>query len=394
MKPSGIAYLLAFSLFIALPTGVSAASDGSGSRYFVETNRAFWRNAMGARHVFADGFTADLSDLQLGIARLAGLKPIPVATFSILADSAEPTPSPTPQTTPSQSVPWGVRTVLNNLELQKTAGGSGVHIAVLDTGAERTHPDLERRVVGCFDFTDAVKGVVADHCDDLNGHGTHVTGILAADGGALETGSYGLAPQASISAYRVCHADGSCFSDDVAVAVKHAVDAGANIIVLGMGGEAPSSLIHDALVYADERGVLVVAGAGNDGPYEDSIDWPARDPLVISVAAVDNKNEPAEFSSRGLNASTAASVADEGDVQFAAPGVNIESTYRDGGYAILSGTSMAAPHVGGLLAVLWSFSAPDPAEATLTLLRDSTQDIGEPGDDAATGRGIPVLQAR
>jgi len=393
MKHRGIAYLLAFSLFIALPTGASAATDESGGRYFMETNRSFWRNAMGARHVFADGFTADLSDLQLGIAKLAGLKPIPVATFNILSEVAEPTVSPTPQTTPSQSVPWGVRTVLNDPELQMTSGGLGVHIAVLDTGVDRSHADLERRIEGCADFTDAVRAIVEDRCDDFNGHGTHVAGILAADGGPSGTGSYGLAPQASISAYSVCHADGSCYSDDIAVAIRYAVDAGAHILVLGMGGEAPSSLMHDALLYAAEHDVLVVAGAGNDGPYEDSIDWPARDTLTVSVAAVDNKNEPAEFSSRGLNLSTNASTAETGDITFAAPGVNIESTYLDGGYAILSGTSMAAPHVAGLAALVWQADAEHPAQATLLILQEQAVDVSGAGDDDATGMGVPVLTA-
>jgi subtilisin len=391
MTSRSLAFLLAFSLFIALPEGASAAADGSGGRYFVETNRSFWRNAMGARHVFEDGFTADLSDLQVGIAKLAGLKPVPVVSFSILSEVADETISPTPQTTPSQSVPWGVRTVLNDLELQTTSGGVGTHIAVLDTGVERTHADLQRRIVGCADFTDTVRGLVDDRCEDLNGHGTHVTGILAADGGTQETGSFGLAPQASVSAFRVCHADGSCFSDDIAVAIRYAVDAGANIIVLGMGGEAPSSLMHDALVYADARGVLVVVGAGNDGPYEDSIDWPAYDPLTVAVAAVDNKNEPAEFSSQGLNLSSKPFTSEAGDVDFAAPGVNIESTYRGGGYAILSGTSMAAPHVAGLAALVWQADAENPAHATRLLLQSMAQDIADVGDDNSTGRGIPTL---
>lgn len=377
------------SLVFVIPAGAQAASDSSDGRYFVETGRAFWRGAMGARHVFENGFTANLSDLQLGIAKIAGLKPIPVATFNILSESEAPVP--TPQTRPSQRVSWGVRVMLDDLELQQTSGGAGIRIAVLDTGVELTHPDLRRRVVGCFDFTDIARSLIEGQCEDLNGHGTHVAGILAADGGEDSTGSFGFAPQASISAYRVCSNAGSCLSDDVAAAIRHAVDAGANILVVGMGGEEAGSFIQDAIAYAVAHDVLVVAGSGNDGPYDNSVDWPARDVRVVSVAAVDNKNEPAEFSSRGVNAASTAYIADEGDTELAAPGVNIESTYRGGGYAILSGTSMAAPHVAGLAALLWQSGDEHPAEATRKLLHDHALDIAAPGDDATTGWGLPLL---
>lgn len=394
MNRRQFALFLAFSLIFTYPMGVFAASDGSSSRYFMETTHVFWRNAMGARHVFPNGFTADLSDLQLGIARLAGLKPIPVKTFSVLSESSTTSVTPTPQTAPSQSVSWGVRVMLNNPELKITEGGLGVRIALLDTGVDRMHPDLARRVTGCVDVADAATGFIDGQCEDLNGHGTHMAGIMVADGGAEGVGSYGFAPQASLSAYRVCNGAGSCFSDDIAVAITSAVDAGANIVVLGMGGESMSSFIHDALVYAADHHVLVIAAAGNDGPYDDSVDWPARDPLTVSVGAVDNKNGPAEFSSRGMNQTTKALSSEEGDVEFAAPGVNIESTYRDGGYAILSGTSMAAPHVAGLAALLWQRTSDNPALATRDALHQAAQDIAGLGDDAATGWGIPILMHR
>jgi subtilisin len=378
------------SLVFALPVGARAASDSSDGRYFVETSRAFWRGAMGARHVFENGFTANLSDLQLGIARIAGLKPIPVASFNILSEDAT-IATPTPQTRPSQRVSWGVRVMLDNLELQQTRGGAGIRIAMLDTGVEATHPDLRRRIVGCFDVTDIARSFIEGQCEDLNGHGTHVAGILVADGGEDGSGSFGFAPQASLSSYRVCTNAGSCLADDIAVAIRHAVDAGANILVLGMGGEESGAFISDAIAYAVAHDVLVVAGSGNDGPYDNSVDWPARDTRVVSVAAIDNKNEPAEFSSRGTNPASTAYVADEGDVEFAAPGVNIESTYRGGGYAILSGTSMAAPHVAGLAALLWQSGDEHPAEATRKLLHDHALDIAAPGDDAETGWGLPLL---
>lgn len=395
MKHPIVASFLAFSLFLATPITALASSGGSAGRYFVPTTRSIWRSAFGARHVFGDGFTANMSDLQLRIAKFAGLKPIAVKKFNILEEQREALDvsdiSPTPQTSPSQSVSWGVRAMLGDDTLKKTTGGEGISIAILDTGIDRTHPDLRERIDGCFDLTEPDKGLVEDSCDDMNGHGTHMAGIIAADGGKFGDGLYGFAPQASISAYRVCGRDGFCLSDDIAVGMQAAVDAGAHIIVLGMGGETKSSFIEDALVYAAEHDVLVITAAGNDGPYAESVDWPARNPLTIAVGALDNRLVSAGFSSLGINRKTKAYQSNEGDIEFAAPGVNIESTFRDGGYAILSGTSMAAPHVAGLAALLWQKDAERPAQSMRTLLHQMSRDIAPIGDDNSSGWGMPIM---
>lgn len=395
MKHPIVASFLAFSLFFATPLTALAASSDSHSRYFVPTTRSIWRSAFSARHVFEDGFTADMSDLQLRIAKFAGLKPVAVKKFNILEEQQEALDasdaSPTPQVSPSQSVSWGVRAMLGDDTLKKTTGGQGISVAILDTGIDRTHPDLHARIDGCFDLTDSDSGFVEDSCDDMNGHGTHMAGIIAADGGELGEGLYGFAPQASVSAYRVCDRDGLCLSDDIAIGIRSAVDAGAHIIVLGMGGEAKSSFIEDALVYAADHDVLVITAAGNDGPYAESVDWPARNPLAIAVGALDNHLVSAEFSSLGINRKTKAYQSNEGDIEFAAPGVNVESTFRDGGYAILSGTSMAAPHVAGLAALVWQKDAERPAQATRTLLHQMSRDIAPIGDDNASGWGMPIL---
>jgi subtilisin len=395
MKHPFIASFLAFALFLTTPASAFAASSGSLNRYFVPSTRSFWRNAFAARHVFSDGFTADLSDLQLRLAKFAGLKPIAVKKFNILEDeSTSPSVSPEPTVIPSQGVSWGVRAMLGNDTLKKTSGGEGITVAVLDTGVDVEHPDLKNRIDGCFDLADPSNGFIKDSCKDTDGHGTHVAGIIAADGGPEGNGLYGFAPQASISAYRVCGSAGVCLSDDIAVAIRDAVDRGAQIIALGLGGEAESSFIDDALQYAQDHGVLVVAAAGNDGPYDDSIDWPGRDVRAISVGAIDNEQMPADFSSRGTNEDTKAYQRNIGDIEFSAPGVNIESTFNDGGYAILSGTSMAVPHVAGLAALIWQSDNEHPAQATRAKLRKLSVDIGEAGDDNATGWGMPVLPTK
>ena len=113
-----IALFVALTVVLSTPATVLAASGTTNTRYFITSTGAIWRGAMGARHIFADGFTADLNEVQLRVAKLFGLKPIEVKKFNILADSqAVESVSPTPQITPTQSVPWGVRAMLGNEKL-------------------------------------------------------------------------------------------------------------------------------------------------------------------------------------------------------------------------------------------------------------------------------------
>lgn len=393
MKSTFIAAFLAFSL-IAVPVSAQAASGSStgATRYYIANTKAFWKSAFGVRHAYANGFTTDLSDLQVRLARLAGLKPVTVKAFNILDDVA-PTPTgdtPTPQPTPANQVNWGQKLMLG--DAAGTDGGAGVAVAVLDTGVDITHPDLASRISGCADYTQIRDTVVVDQCDDANGHGTHVAGIVAATGGPDNVGVIGFAPLASISAFKVCGDSGICYGDDVATAMVDAVDQGANIIVLGMGGENESSFVDAAVQYAVDHEVLVVAAAGNDGPYADSMDWPARDARVVSVGAIDADFTVADFSSRGDNESTKAYQSQDGDLEMVAPGVNIESTFPGGTYAILSGTSMAAPAIAGLAARLWDPTAKYPAQTVRTALHQLTQDLDPIGDDNGSGWGIPLFK--
>ena len=275
--------------------------------------------------------------------------------------------------------------------LNRSLGGDGVNVAILDTGVMKTHPDLKNRVKDCKDFSSARSPMVDGKCDDKNGHGTHVAGIIAADGGSDGLGIFGVAPAANLYAYQVCSASGSCWADDVAVAMRTAADKGANVINLSLGSDSQSSLIYNAVVYAVSKNVLVVAAAGNDGPYDSSIDYPAASHEVVGVGALDVNKVVSEWSSRGINSQTTAYVVENGDVEFAAPGVSVESTWKDGGYAILSGTSMAAPHITGLVAKLWQKDSLTPAVSTRDLLHKFSADLLPLGDDNSSGWGIPTL---
>jgi len=397
-------YFVVILLFFAFAQISYAASDDM--RYFVKSNSGWWKKSFGVRHNFDNGFTSDLTDFQLRLAKIFGVEVEPVKKLNVLpeekdlpnlsqvpSESDQPAPSGKVQAQrakPTEQTPWGIKTVYGNPLLTKTSGGLGVKVAILDTGVLKTHPDLKNRIKGCKDFSGAVT-VLDGKCDDKNGHGTHVAGIIGADGGSDGLGVYGMAPEVNILAYKVCSNNGTCWADDIAIALKTAVEDGANIINLSLGSDNPSQLITDATNFVVSKNVLIVAAAGNDGPYVGSIDYPGADANVVAVGAVDKEIQISEWSSRGTNSTTKPYIVEEKDIELASPGVNIESTWKDGKYAILSGTSMASPHVAGLAAKLWIKDALNPASATRELLQNLTADLLPIGDDDSSGFGFPHL---
>ncbi len=397
MNAKKIAYLLAFSVILSYASPALAAKTSMGAgRYFIKSKGSIWKNGLSIRHKFDGGFTADLSDWQLRVAKLFGVEVVPVVRLSILpTDEATPevlgvaseSKTTEDRVTPTQQIPWGVEAVGG-----VPVGGNGVVVAVLDTGVEVAHADLSRRIVACKDFTSSKVPFADDACDDRNGHGTHVAGIIAADGGQDSRGILGVAPEAQLMAFKVCDVEGVCFADDVAVAIRTAVDDGAHIITMSVGVDVRDGFLEEALSYAKDKQVLVVAAAGNDGPYAGSIDYPAAYPSVVSVGAVDSDFVVSEWSSRGSNLRTKSRVIEEKDLEFVAPGVNIESTWKDGGYAILSGTSMAAPHIAGLAARLWDVGAKDPVKVLREKLYELTDDLVPAGEDDDSGYGFPSLR--
>lgn len=393
MNTKKIAYFLVISIVIGMGRFAYAAQDDS--RYFIKSNAGFWKKSFGVRHNFDNGFTSDLSDFQLKLAKIFGVEIEPVKKLNILpAETEEVVAKGKPvlsRPVPSENVPWGVKTIYNDPLLSKSSGGVDIKIAILDTGVFKIHPDLKNRILECKDFTNAKTPLVDGKCEDKNGHGTHVAGIIAADGGDDGLGVYGIAPEASILAYKVCGNNGSCWADDIAMALREAASNGAQIINLSLGSDTPSQLIADAVSFAVSKNVLVVAAAGNDGPYTGSIDFPGADPNVVGVGAMDvNWNIP-DWSSRGINSSTLPYITEEKDIEFAAPGVNVESTWKDGGYAIMSGTSMSTPHISGLAARLWRTDALNPAAATRDVLHNHSADLLPLLDDDASGWGLPRL---
>jgi minor extracellular protease Epr len=221
--------------------------------------------------------------------------------------------------------------------------GAGVNIAVLDTGIDTANPELVSSIIGGKSFV----SYTPNYGDD-NGHGTHVSGIITADG-VVDANSKGAAPDAGIWMGKVCSGSGSCYTSDIASAIQYVVNNGIAKVMsisLGGGGTTGSNCDSDYLAsqvnWAYDNGVLAVVAAGNSGNAR--VSSPACASRAVAVAAVDSADNLAYFSSRG-NA-----LKDHG---VAAPGVNIYSTIP-GGYASWSGTSMATPHVSAVAALMLS----------------------------------------
>ncbi|MBI6546169.1 MAG: peptidase S8, partial [Cyanobacteria bacterium NC_groundwater_1444_Ag_S-0.65um_54_12] len=228
---------------------------------------------------------------------------------------------------------WGIYKIQAPLAWNITAASS-IKIAVVDTGIDYTHED--------FDETHIIRGPnlanrTADPMDDM-GHGTHVAGTIAALGDNSK-GIVGVAYQSTLIAIKVLSSDGSGNVEDIVAGVTKAVELGANVINLSLGGSAPSLTLQDAIAEAITRGVIVVAAAGNNSSADTT--YPAAYPDVIAVGATDQYDARAAFSNFGSY------------VKVAAPGVGILSTLNKS-YKEQSGTSMAAPHVAGAVALLLS----------------------------------------
>jgi len=227
-------------------------------------------------------------------------------------------------------VPWGVRRV-GAPQVWRFTRGEGVTVAILDTGISIDHPDLAPRLRGVYN-------AVGGSDDDHNGHGTHVAGIVA--GGGIPGGVYGVAPKASLLAVKVLGDDGSGRLSDIIDGLDWCVKQGAPVANLSLGTPVPHPLLKKAVDQAKAAGVLVVAAAGNSGPRPQTLEYPAAYESALAVGACDRSGGVASFSSRG-----------EG-LDVVAPGKDIYSTWLRGGYRRLDGTSMAAPHVAGVAALL------------------------------------------
>ncbi|MHC0037659.1 S8 family peptidase [Pseudoneobacillus sp. C159] len=371
------------SAVLSLVMGMSVFATGAFGKEEVNGNEKFrvWiqgpmtekgkvQSDYGVRVDFGDeGFTTTVNEKQyLALLKNKNLtiEKVNQVTLDTRVDAEGKPDAEAMATTPSDQTPWGIQAIYNDAAIAKTSGGSGIKVAVLDTGVFTNHIDLAGSGEQCKDFTQTSSSMVNGTCTDRNGHGTHVAGTVLAHGGYDGLGVYGVAPDAKLWAYKVLTDSGSGYSDDIANAIRHAADektrTGAKVVInMSLGSSAKDSLIASAVDYAYNKGVLIVAAAGNSGYAANTIGYPGALKNAIAVAALENVQQNgtyrvADYSSRG-NPSTAGDyVIGEKDVEISAPGSAIESTWYDGNYKTISGTSMATPHVAGLAAKIWALN--------------------------------------
>ena len=278
---------------------------------------------------------------------------------------------------------WPLRTMqaLRGWRVERGTSGDVV-VAVVDSGVDYSHPDLQNRTVAGFDFVN-----LDDDPADDNGHGTHVAGIIAAepDNGI---GISGVSWGASIMPLKVCPAEGGCGSFEVTAAIAYAVQNGAKVVNLSLAGagDACPPEFELAAALAGARDVLLVAGAGNSAGDGNPVMYPAACEGYVAVGATAPGDRWAPFSEYGEY------------VDLSAPGVAVPSTIPPGlagmtdssatpGYGPADGTSMAAPHVAGLAALLFARHPEWTPVEVEEHMEKTAVDLGYRGADEYFGAG-------
>lgn len=274
----------------------------------------------------------------------------------------------------SQIYPQNIKS-LDIPDIWKKTKGKGIVVAILDTGTPKNHPDLLQNIdlSKCRSFIED-----EDIWDTYSGHGTHVGGTI----GALDNayGVVGVAPEVTIICIKVLSKNGRSSAKSVLQGLNYCLKIKPDIINMSLGSSSPMPEVHNAIKKLIEMNIPVVAAAGNNG--SESVLYPAQYDEVIAVGSYSNSmiKDRSLFSSYG----------DTLDIM--APGEEILSTYLNGQYAVLSGTSMACPVVVGIIALLISYirsqnKTLNVEEIKKTLIR-SAIDIGGKGFDKQTGWGI------
>lgn len=254
------------------------------------------------------------------------------------------------------------------VESDNSLWGKGITIAILDTG-----------IADHIAFNNAIQRInlvpLSNDPSALNGHGTAVASVIFSN----NPHAPGVAPAATPLSVRIADDNGSSDSFLIAQGIMAAVDAGANIINISLGGSGQSSLVDKALAYAQESGVIVVAAAGNSG--NQGVMQPAASPNVVAVGAVDARNQSMNFSTSGK------------EVAISSPGYGVNVAYPGDQAARVSGTSFSSPIVAGVFAAVASSSGSpvmSPQQAA-NLVLANLNDIGVAGSDPYTGGGVPDM---
>jgi thermitase len=254
----------------------------------------------------------------------------------------------------------------------------GVKVGIVDTGIDQNHEDLAGKTVECASAQLLTNRVTEGSCTDMNDHGTHVAGTIAAKANN-GVGVAGVSFNSQLAICQALNAAGSGTTAGVANCITYLAGKGVKIISMSLGGGASTTLqtaVRNA--WNGGNGTLIIAAAGNDG--DATLNYPAAYAEVVSVAATDANDNRASFSNANA------------DVEIAAAGVNVLSTKRGGGYVKFSGTSMATPHVAGVAALIAFRNAGLNAAGIRSKLDASVDDKGAAGRDPQYGFGRVNLQ--
>lgn len=322
--------------------------------------------------------------------KLRSLQHVEHVEIDAIAHVTAPAKTTATVTQPVQSLPWGI-TRIDAPKSWTTSRGTGVKVSVIDTGIDKTHPDLVDNIAGGVNFVKSGRGarttVDPNAWNDDHGHGTHVSGTVAATDNTI--GVVGVAPQARLYGVKVLNSAGSGYTSDIISGIEWSVTNNMQVINMSLGMSSHVQAFQDAVDAADAAGVVVVAAAGNSGdgdPTTNNVGYPAKYSSAIAVSATDSTDRIATFSSDGA------------EVEIAAPGVTINSTTRGGGYGTMNGTSMAAPHVAGVIANM--LATPITLAADLNqdglwskgearaYLQVTSDDLGTAGRDVFFGHGL------
>jgi subtilisin len=286
-------------------------------------------------------------------------------------------------------IPWGVDRIDADL-VWGTTTGSPIKVAVIDTGIDKDHPDLQANIKGGINFVFQKGTIDPTMWDDDNGHGTHVAGTIAAIDN--EEGVIGVGPEIWLYAVKVLDRTGKGYLSDVVAGINWAINNDMDVISMSLGTSYDYQELRDACDAAYNAGIVIVAAAGNAGDGDASTNeysYPAAYDSVIAVGATDSNDNIAWWSNSGPY------------IELAAPGVSIYSTYKKGDYETMSGTSMACPHVSGVIALMLTTSPGiydldgdgwDPTEIR-SKLHDTAEDLGPTGKDNWYGYGLVDAEA-